>query len=527
MTRVAAGMKKKQSQLLDDIGSTTPLVGFLDLFSEEVGSKTVADVYNYYAVPESINQFLPLCRIRSGTKFIPFVPYGYQVKTNEIISSHQNTLIIKDRQIGLTETLAGRLLHQCLLNPAFLAALVSINQTKATEISSRIKLMCSALKIRWERDASTKRKVLMGGEVQFLPSTDDAIRSLPSVVELVFEEAGFIKNFLEVYGTGTSAQEMVDPSERKTILNTTIPTEGRLSPVWGMFDSNNPVGNSATEMLKVARNGETNCDVPGMVWWESADGWAKIVISHKAHPIYGKNPNYLKEVQQRRQIPWSTVQREHNLGIDAVKGSLFEEEHIDRQAIGEWQEYIPGRLYLGCTDPNFGGEDESANYVTQIWDITERPYSLVAEYAECDRSTQHSEKESLLLFDTYRVALVAVESNSGGKIVAENYIDKRPNLRVEVTLTSAGSKRVNTDRVAFALEQGYFIYPSDWEGKGEYRSFSAIERKATGGEKDDRVMAQAAGWAWIEEVERPPEIDADSIVTVRTTNKKRKDPFGR
>ena len=54
----------------------------------------------------------------------------------------------------------------------------------------------------------------------------------------------------------------------------------------------------------------------------------------------------------------------------------------------------------------------------------------------------------------------------------------------------------------FSLEQGEVIYPPDWAGCHEMRRFSAKEREGTGGAKDDHVMSWAAGWAWIEEVER-------------------------
>ena len=37
-------------------------------------------ISNFYKVPESYKDFLSdCCRIRSGNKFVPFVPYDYQV----------------------------------------------------------------------------------------------------------------------------------------------------------------------------------------------------------------------------------------------------------------------------------------------------------------------------------------------------------------------------------------------------------------------------------------------------------------
>jgi phage terminase large subunit-like protein len=154
---------------------------------------------------------------------------------------------------------------------------------------------------------------------------------------------------------------------------------------------------------------------------------------------------------------------------------------------------------MGMVDPNFGGSD---NFVALIIDITDPIASIVAEYAEADKSDEYSEDKSIALFDNYNVLAVAVESNSGGKIVLENFCRKRPAMKFLLTLTSHTSKRPNTDRIAFAVEQGILIYPTNWEGKKEMRSFSAQHREAVSGEKDDRIMALAAGFAHIDEVRK-------------------------
>ncbi|MGL4880996.1 MAG: hypothetical protein ACRC8K_08015, partial [Waterburya sp.] len=187
----------------------------------------------------------------------------------------------------------------------------------------------------------------------------------------------------------------------------------------------------------------------------------------------------------------------HNLGIETAEGSLFSSQHINSQAVGEWAGPVEGHIYLITIDPNFGGSD---NWVTQVWDVTEYPRSLVAEYAESDRSTDYSLQKTLGLIDLYDAALIAIESNSGGKVIAENIAKARPGIRIEVTVTTNTSKRINTDRIALGLEQCEFIYAENWAGKAEFRKFSAKDRCATGGAKDDRVMAMAAGWPYVDEL---------------------------
>jgi phage terminase large subunit-like protein len=142
-------------------------------------------------------------------------------------------------------------------------------------------------------------------------------------------------------------------------------------------------------------------------------------------------------------------------------------------------------------DPNFGGDDR---FVAQVWDLSGGVPSLVAEYAEAQRSVELSTMAVLDFCDRYKPVLVAVEGNSGGKVVLENLSKRRPFVRFENINTSRVSKVTNTDRIAIAVEQSEAIYPKDWEGVREMKYFSLREREAITGH-DDRVMAMAMAFA--------------------------------
>ena len=83
-------------------------------------------------------------------------------------------------------------------------------------------------------------------------------------------------------------------------------------------------------------------------------------------------------------------------------------------------------------------------------------------------------------------------------------------MRFESVITSAVSKKVNTDRLALAHESQDVIYPSDWEGcskhkddsgnlvDGEMYRFSGSERRANKG-CDDTIMAWAVAFAYLDE----------------------------
>jgi Terminase RNaseH-like domain len=487
----------------DFVPQTNPqVIAGLALAAPENTAQSINPQDNIYKIPNNSTDFLRSCRIRTGAGYQPFDPYLYQILFLEIMRDHIGTILLKDRQLGITEVCAGETLYQSLLDPSFSAAFISTDLKKTGDIQRRTKNMVRVPDLVWERNNGSAIQALGCGSIDFLCSTPRAARGIPAINRLILDEAAFIDKFDEVYGTATGGQESVPIERRRTVLVSTCPEDGMANPVWRIFAENND--RSAIEAMRQARAGGTNCGIPGMVWWVDKEGWAKVIIGHKAHPVYGKDPDYIANVMIRKRIPRAIAEREYNLGIETAGSSLFHSDSIDKYAIGKWQSPIPGRKYFAMTDPNFGGSD---NFITLILDITDdAQYQLVNEYAESNRSTEYSEGKTIALIDWYGCKSIAIESNSGGKIVLESIQRKRPQLEVLLTLTSHVSKRTNTDRIALAIEQGQLIFPPDWKGLSEMRSFSVSKREAVAGEKDDRVMALAAGFAHIDEARGRQEV---------------------
>jgi hypothetical protein len=182
---------------------------------------------------------------------------------------------------------------------------------------------------------------------------------------------------------------------------------------------------------------------------------------------------------------------------DAPNGGLFDMPVAKAMAYGSWQGPKKGRRYLVGIDPNFGGKD---NFVAQVWDCTESPVALAAEYAEADRTIETSVESVSRLIEDYGPEIVAVESNSGGRIVLEQLIRLFPSVRIEGVTTTAASKKVNTDRIALAIESREVTYPPEWQGLTEMMHFGLMQREALSG-KDDRVMAMAAAWVFFHELD--------------------------
>jgi hypothetical protein len=445
---------------------------------------------NPYDIPESYRDFLEeCCRIRSGNKFMPFLPYEYQVLVSDLIDKYRGVAIFKTRQMGATECISAKFLHKALLNPAYAAAVMSLGQKESSNVATRIQAMPSNVNnLAFLTKSKTEIHFQDAGKIWFRPATDNATRSLESISDLLFDEAAFPQNFEEIYSASAPSQEAVG-DEARTVIASTMSELGKLSRFWQIFDDANPV--DADEMVNRVKEGkEEPC-----THWVDANGWAKVILHWRAHPVYVSIPDYLQRTKDKHKLTDSKLQREYNLGIPAFGGSLFNPEAISACAVGSWQLPKPGRHYMGMLDPNFGGSDF---WEYLILDITELPYTIVAEYREQNRQSTFCVEKTLELSDIYRPLMMVIEHNSGGAVIAEKIVKTRTELRVETVNTSRVSKVQNTDRMALMIERGEINYSLDWAGIGEMKNFGLQDRRAISGH-DDAVMCLAIGLAKLDD----------------------------
>ena len=457
---------------------------------ERIGARKTLTKLNPYNVPENFSEFARLCRIRSGREIVPFELYDYQIELAKLLDAYRGVICFKTRQLGATETLACKFLHKAILNPAYVAGILSMGQEESSNVARRIRKMPAGIPgFQFATNNLKDLELRGGGRVVFKPSTDNAIRSLESVSDLLFDESAFVDNAEEIYSSAVPAQEMVGADARTAIIST-MSQSGRLSWFWGMFASNN--GNYDAE--RICARVKEGLDEPFQFWVDET-GWAKVILHWRSHPIYSQIPNYLTQIKEDKKLTEDKVQREYNLGIPMSGSSLFNAEIIDGFATGAWSAPRPARTYLAGIDPNFGGTDF---FCMLIFDVTEKPYQLVWQYRDNSHGNTYHKDKVLELLDAYRPEITAIESNSGGMVILENLIRDRPSMRFEKVNTSSVSKRVNTDRLAISIESGSVCYPLDWEGITEMKNFSTKDRKAVVGH-DDCIMAWAAAWVWLDE----------------------------
>jgi hypothetical protein len=437
-------------------------------------------------IPKDWPSFARMTRIRSGTTMIPFDPYPFQESISDLIDQCRGVVIVKPRQHGLTEMVASKFLHKACLHPTYFAAVFSKGQDDTANIARRVRLMSASAGIPLASNNVKDISVEGGGRIVFRTASQDSGRGLESVWDILYDEAGFVNGIEEIYGAATPSQSLPEQQGKAHTILLSTPNAKQ-----GLYYDTFVENNGKRDALDICRQMREEAIAPYQEWVDE-QGWGKAVIHWRAHPIHGLNDDYLAEVKEKQRITENQVQREFNISFDdSTGGVLFSAAAVDRQAIGGWAEPVSGHRYVIGVDPNFGGDDR---FVAQVWDLSGGVPSLVAEYAEAQRSVELSTMAVLDFCDRYKPVLVAVEGNSGGKVVLENLSKRRPFVRFENINTSRVSKVTNTDRIAIAVEQSEAIYPKDWEGVREMKYFSLREREAITGH-DDRVMAMAMAFA--------------------------------
>lgn len=441
-------------------------------------------------IPERWEDFAVLTRIRSGTQMIPFEPFEYQRKISDLIDRTRGVVIVKPRQHGLTELVASKFLHKACRFPTYFAAVFSKGQDDTANIARRVRLMAASAKIPLASNNVKDIAVEGGGRIVFRTASPDSGRGLESVWDILYDEAAFVNAIEQIYGASTPAQSLPEQQGKAHTILLSTPNAKQ-----GLYYETLMSGNgdrSVEAICHQMREGE----IEPYQEWIDEQNWGKAIIHWMAHPVHSKNPNYLHDVKEAQKITEAQLQREYNLSFDdSTGGNLFNVSAIHACATGQWKQPEPGKTYLVGIDPNFGGDDR---FVCQVWSIGD-VCELVAEYAESQRSVDSSITQSLKMIDSYKPRIVAVEGNSGGRVVLEQLSKLRRSVRFEQVITTRTSKIANTDRIAIAVEQGTVRYPKDWAGISEMVNFSLREREAIAG-NDDRVMAWAVGFALLDEV---------------------------
>jgi len=400
--------------------------------------------------------------IRTAGTVAPFIPFEYQEELVESINAHPNTIVLKSRQTGISETVCNYLLNRALTERGFAAVVFSKTQTDASELGRRVRAMANSLKgesIKYLTDSNIQLAFEGRGQIYFLPATPRAARGIPSCSVLFLDEAAFLEGAEEIYAAALPTLSMVGDKAKVIVVSTP----------------------------------NTNNDFYGRLWHGDEGDWNKVKIHYSQHPIYGCDPDWAEKTRVSRRMTRSAWATEYECAFGETDAQIYPFDLVQKCATGQWRECgNVGRDYVMAVDPNAGGNDY---FCALVLDVTEDLIEVVGYYRENGRSTEYSLKKLGELLENFMPRKVLVEKQAMGAVIAEALALNYPKSFIDTFNTTRPSKITATDRILYLLENERLIYPPGFIAD-ELLSFRQLEgggREASTGAHDDAVMALAIG----------------------------------
>ena len=461
-------------------------------------------------LPDNWFEFACKLKIQSGGKIVPFIPFEYQKDAVDYIEKAKYSVILKSRQMGCSEMIISYILFRALREPGFKAMIISKTQTDSSELGKRILQMAESLgELCPKIVRASEKKIIFKklGEIYLMPCTSKAGRGLPSVGLIFIDECAFIDNLDDLFQAAVPATSMVENA--KIILNSTpngkqglyyrtllagAGEPGKLSHKVDALKSqqgqNLDLVKRYREIKAENKKNKVESEVNGphhSCWLKNS--WAKILLHWRAHPKYGKDPKWGDDRREELNFTKSRWDQEYELSFVDGTVNLFSYDDVMAGIRGNWLKNPErGRRYAISIDPAFGGED---SFTALVWDVTDAPdIYMVAQYSEPKKSKAYSLEKVGELIEVFGPVGLAIEINSGGKIIAEDISEDYPYLELyEVAMTQLTKIRL-TDKMILKSERGELNYPEDAKIVSEMLNFLQIDKKreAAAGTHDDNVM---------------------------------------
>ena len=414
------------------------------------------------------SDFAQKCFIRTSGTVAAFEPYEYQKDLIQSINDHANTIVLKSRQTGISETVCNYLLCRALTERGFAAVVFSKTQTDASELGRRVRSMANSIKgenIKFLTDSNIQLAFEGRGTLYFLPATPRAARGIPSCSALFLDEAAFLDGADEIYTAALPTLSMVGEKAKVIVVST-----------------------PATEH-----------DFYGRLWYGEEGDWNKVHIHYSQHPVYGEDPDWAEKTRKSRRMSLAAWDTEYECKFGATDATIFPYKLVDDCSTGQWRECgSVGRDYVMGIDPNGGGTDY---FTAMVVDVTEEPNEVVAMYRENGRSTEYSLRHVAELIENFQPKRTVIEKNGLGTPIAEALTLNLPSYSIDTFNTSRPSKITATDRVLYLMENGKLTFPEGVINQ-ELKAFRQDEtgkREAAPGFNDDTVMALAFACSLIPE----------------------------
>lgn len=443
---------------------------------------------NLKPVPNDWESFVALTKIRSGGEMKQFKPYPYQLIFSELMDRYNNLVVVKSRQLGVTQTAIGKFLHRASLNPAYCGMAFMRNGDDASALSRRTRQMVDGLReyIKPDNDNVGYLKLKGLGEIHFKNSSAEGSRSYDSVLDFLFDEAAFSENIHQIYSASSPSGALAGDLITKMIVSTPSAKSGFY---WDKLNENN---NSADieQMCADVADEKLYKDIPGLYWFVDKLGSCKIILHYKCHPIYRENPDYLEYRLQQDATDWETVQREYNLKFVDSAVAVFNSELIRECAIAENESDVDfdADYYCGLDCSTFGSDYTVFTVLKYKYGV----YSLVEMYRKRYETSDYHIYQISNLINKYCPKKVGIEITGGvGQVYLEQLSRSHKHIKFEAIRTTGDTKPVMISNLVLALEKGMLIYPAKSPLIDEMLSFrrQGMKLEAASGKHDDIVLA--------------------------------------
>lgn len=442
-------------------------------------------------VPEDWVEFCSLLTIQSGNKYVPFVPYDFQIELYNAIKNNGVTLVVKSRQMGFSQVVISILLHKAILNPAYKALILSKNGNDTSLLAKRMREMINCLRdknlIQMENDNLQHLSILNGGKIYLLNSKPSAGRGIDSVSDILYDEAAFVDEIEETFTANDACQAMVGEESRTIVLST---PNGASGWYFDKFVGDNG-DRDGLEILQRVREGE----LPPVQQWVDTAGWCKFVAHWKAHPIYSQNENYLIDIANRKKMPLSAVKQEYDLSFTDSAQMVFSSilvrgcctlNELSRKREKDFDYYL-------SIDTATVGDDYVVATVFEHDNIA-NVYRMVEIYRKRHETTDYHILKMSELMDKYNPLITGIETTGGvGQVYLETLQKMFPNKTFQGIRTTGDSKPVMINKLILLMERQKILL---WNNSMVTKEFLSFQRKdgkmeAMGGSHDDIVMSCA------------------------------------
>ena len=447
-------------------------------------------VSNLKTLPDNWVDFAKLTTIRSGGEMVQFNPYLFQIIISKLMDIYNNIVIVKSRQLGLTQIVVSKFLHRAGLNPAYSAIAFLRNSNDASAVSRRTKQLLSGLSdyVVPDSDNVGYLKLKNLGEIYFKNSSREGSRSYDSVIDFLFDEAAFSENIDQIYAASSPSSAMSGDKITKLIVSTPSAKSGWY---WNKLNENND-GRDIEEICNRVASGDLYNEIPGLYWFEDSQGTLKLIVHWSVHPTYQNIPDYLEYRLKQDGTDLETVMREYDLKFVDSAVSVFAIDLIRENSTGNYENTRDDNADYYCgLDTSTMGSDYTVFSVIKH-DLKTDKYSLVHLYRKRQETSASHIYQISKIIELYKPECVGIETTGGvGNIYLEQLSKINYSTEFENIKTTRDTKTTMVGALILSLEKKKFNYPDNSVLVEEMLSYRRIGAKfePASGKHDDAIMS--------------------------------------